>query len=83
VKTLLQDWPRPLRLSLRFRAVPMVALLLTSGCALPHKRSPYHDPLRLVKVVKVAPAGEEPILDTDFLALRSESQTLESVAAYV
>jgi hypothetical protein len=61
----------------------MAALLLISGCALPHKRSPYHDILQLVRVVKVAPSGEEPILYTDFLALRSESETLESVAAYV
>src|SRR5262249_18473117 len=43
---------------------------------------PYPDPDRLVSVVKVAPAGEEPILGTDFLALRSESRTLKSVAAY-
>lgn len=48
-----------------------------------HKRPPYHDPDRLVSVVKVAPAGEAPILGTDFLALRSESKTLEPIAAYV
>ncbi|MCI0665898.1 MAG: ABC transporter permease [Acidobacteria bacterium] len=48
-----------------------------------NKRPPYPDPDRLVSVVKVSPAGEEPILDTDFLALRSESQTFESIAAYV
>jgi putative ABC transport system permease protein len=83
VKTILQDWLRPLRLSLRFRAVSMAALLLASGCALLHKRPPYHDPDRLVSVVKVAPAGEAPIRGADFLALRSESKTLEPIAAYV
>lgn len=83
MKTLLQDWPRTLRLPLRFRAVSMAALLLTSGCVLLHKRPPYHDPDRLVSVVKVSPAGEEPILGTDFLALRNESNTLGSIAAYV
>ena len=83
MKTLLQDWPHPLRLSLRFCAVFIVALLLASGCALLPKRSPYHDPDRLVSVVKVAPAGEAPILGADFLALRSESKTLEPIAAYV
>jgi hypothetical protein len=36
-----------------------------------------------VSVVKVASAGEEPILGADFLALRSESRTLESIAGYV
>jgi putative ABC transport system permease protein len=83
VKTLLQDWPRPLRLTLRFRAVSMLAILLTSGCALLHKRPPYPDPDRLVSVIKVAPAGEAPVLGTDFLALRSESKTLEPIVAYV
>ncbi len=83
MKTLLQDWPRPLRLSLRFHAISLVGLLLISGCAFLKKRPPYPDPDRLVSVVKVAPAGVEPILDTDFLALRSESQTLESIAGYV
>ena len=83
MKTILQDWLRLLRLSLRFRAVSMAALLLASGCALLHKRQPYHDPDRLVSVVKVAPAGEAPIRGADFLALRSESKTLEPIAAYV
>jgi len=83
VKTLLQGWPHPLRLSLRFRAVSLVALVLVSGCAFLNKRPPYHDPDRLVSVVKVAPSGEAPILGADFLALRSESKTLEPIAAYV
>lgn len=61
----------------------MAALLLTSGCAFLHKRPPYHDPDRLVSLVKVAPAGEAPIGGADFLALRSESKTLEPIAAYV
>jgi len=66
-----------------FRTVSMAALLLASGCALLHKRPPYPDPGRLVSVVKVSPAGEETILDTDFLALRSQSKTLGSIAAHV
>jgi hypothetical protein len=61
----------------------MAALLLTSGCALLHKPPPYHDPDRLVSLVKVAPAGEAPIRGADFLALRGESKTLEPIAAYV
>jgi putative ABC transport system permease protein len=65
-----------------FRVASMAAIFLISGCALMPKRPPYPEPDRLVSVIKVAPAGEEPILDTDFLALRSESQTFESIAAY-
>jgi len=61
----------------------MLALLLTSGCALLHKRPPYPDPDRLVSVVRVSPAGEQPILNQDFLVLRSESKTLEPIAAYI
>jgi putative ABC transport system permease protein len=65
-----------------FRAASMTALLLITDCALVSKRPPYPDPDRLVSVVKVAPAGEEPILGRDFLALQSESKTLERIAAY-
>lgn len=83
MKTLLQYWPRLLKLSLGFHAPFMAALLLISGCAFLPKRPPYPDPDRLVSVVKVSPAGEEPILDTDFLALRSESKTLGPIAAHV
>jgi putative ABC transport system permease protein len=61
----------------------MAALLLISGCALMPKRSPYLDPDRLVSVVKVSPAGEEPILDTDFLACRNQSKTLGLIAAHL
>jgi hypothetical protein len=61
----------------------MAALLLISGCALMPKRSPYLDPDRLVSVVKVSPAGEEPVLDTDFLAWRNQSNTLGPIAAHV
>jgi len=61
----------------------MAALLLISGCALLHKRLPYKDPDRLVSVVKVTSAGEEPVLDTDFLAWRNQSKTLGPIAAYV
>jgi putative ABC transport system permease protein len=61
----------------------MTALFLIPGCALLHKRPLYPDPDRLVSVVKVSPAGKEAILGTDFLALRSESQTLGSIAAHV
>jgi putative ABC transport system permease protein len=66
-----------------FRAASMAALLLISGCELMSKPSPYPDPGRLVSVVKVSPAGEEMILDTDFLALRNQSKTLGSIAAHV
>jgi putative ABC transport system permease protein len=66
-----------------FRVVSMAALLLISGCALMPKRSPYPDPDRLVSVVKVSPAGEEPVLDTDFLAWRTQSKTLGPIAAHV
>ena len=66
-----------------FCVVSMAALLLISGCALMPKRSPYLDPDRLVSVVKVSPAGEEPILDTDFLACRNQSKTLGLIAAHV
>lgn len=72
-----------MKLSQSFCAVSIAALLLISGCAFLKKRPPYPDPDGLVSVVKVASAGEEPLLYTDFLALRSESKTLESVAAYV
>jgi putative ABC transport system permease protein len=66
-----------------FRAASMAALLLISGCELMAKRPPYPDPGRLVSVVKVSPAREETILDTDFLALRNQSKTLGSIAAHV
>ena len=66
-----------------FRAASMAALLLISGCEFIHKRPPYPDPGRLVSVVKVSHAGEEMILDTDFLALRNQSKTLRSIAAHV
>lgn len=66
-----------------FRAASMMALLSISACAFLNKRPPYPDPDRLVSVVKVSPAGEEPILGADFLALRSETRTLESIAGYV
>jgi putative ABC transport system permease protein len=36
-----------------------------------------------VSVIKVSPAGEQPISGVDFLALRSESKTLAPIAAYV
>jgi len=36
-----------------------------------------------MSVVKVAPSGEAPILGTDFLTLKSESRTLEPIAAYI
>ena len=61
----------------------MVALLLISGCELMPKRPPYPDPGRLVSVVKVSPAREETISDTDFYALRNQSKTLGSIAAHV
>ncbi len=83
MKTRLQYWPRLLKSSLGFRASFMAALVLIPGCAFLHKRSPYPDPDRLVSVVKVSPAGEEAILDIDFLALRSQSKTLGSIAAHV
>jgi putative ABC transport system permease protein len=35
-----------------------------------------------VTVVKIAPAGEEPVLDTDFLAWQKQSQTLGPIATY-
>jgi putative ABC transport system permease protein len=66
-----------------FRAASVAALLLITGCELMHKRPPYPDPGRLVSVVKVSPAGEETILDTDFLALRNQSTNLGSIAAHV
>src|SRR5262245_18202452 len=66
-----------------FRAASMAALLLISGFELMSKRAPYPDPGRLVSVVKVSPAGEEMILDTDFLALRNQSRTLASIAAHL
>jgi putative ABC transport system permease protein len=66
-----------------FRAAAMAALLLISGCELMPKRPPYPDPGRLVSVVKVSHAGEETILDTDFLALLNQSKTLGSIAAHV
>jgi putative ABC transport system permease protein len=66
-----------------FRVVSMAALFLISGCALMPKRSPYPDPDRLVSVVKVSPAGEEPVLDTDFVAWRNQSKTLGPIAAHV
>jgi hypothetical protein len=66
-----------------FSVVSMAALLLISGCALMPKRSPYPDPERLVSVVKASPAGEEPILDIDFLAWRNQSKTLGPIAAHV
>ena len=69
--------------SLYFSVISMAALLLISGCALMPKRSPYPDPDRLVSVVKVSPAGEEPVLDTDFLAWRNQSKTLGPIAAHV
>src|SRR5262245_1717176 len=61
----------------------MAPLILVSGCAFLHKSPPYKDPDRLVSVVKVAPAGEQLISGTDFLVLRSETQTLEPIAAYI
>jgi putative ABC transport system permease protein len=66
-----------------FRVVSMAALFLISGCALMPKRSPYPDPDWLVSVVKVSPAGEEPVLDTDFVAWRNQSKTLGPIAAHV
>ncbi|HZF41663.1 MAG TPA: ABC transporter permease [Blastocatellia bacterium] len=72
-----------MKLSQSFRAVSVGMLALISGCALMPKRPPYPDPERLVSVVKVAPAGEGPILGTDFLALRSESKTLGPIAAHL
>lgn len=66
-----------------FRVASMAALLLISGCEFMIKRPPYPDPGRLVSVVKASPAGEETILDTDFLALRNRSKTLGSIAAHV
>src|SRR5262245_64713512 len=77
------------KLSIRFSITgaklesAILALLLVSGCALAHKRPPYPDPDRLLSVIKVAPAGEEPVLDTDFLAWRNQSKTLGPIAAYV
>jgi hypothetical protein len=61
----------------------MAALLLTSGCDIMPKRPPYPDPGRLLSVVKVSPAREETISDTDFHALRNQSKTLGSIAAHV
>jgi putative ABC transport system permease protein len=72
----------PINLSQSFYAISVAALLLISGCALSHNRSPYADPDRLVSVVRVTPLGEGPILTQDFLALLSESKTLETVAGY-
>jgi putative ABC transport system permease protein len=66
-----------------FSVVSMAALILISGCAVMSQRSPYPDPDRLVSVVKVSPAGEEPVLDTDFLAWRNQSKTLGPIAAHV
>src|SRR5262249_51739034 len=65
------------------RAAFLAALVLISGCGLMPKRPPYADPDRLVSVVKVSSAGEQPILGADFRVLRSESKTLEPIAAYV
>ncbi len=70
-------------LSLRFRVASMAAVVLISGCAITRKPPPYRDPDRLVSVIKVAPTGEEPVLDTDFLTWRNQSQTLQPITAYV
>jgi putative ABC transport system permease protein len=72
-----------MKLSQRFCAVFIAALVLMSGCAFVKKRPPYPDPDRLVSVIKVSPAGEQPISGVDFLALRNESKTLDPIAAYV
>ncbi len=59
------------------------ALVLIEGCSRLHKRSPFPDADRLVKIVKVAPsAREEAISDRDFLEWRNRSQTLGLIAAY-
>ena len=63
-------------------AVFFAALVLISGCA-SLITPPYPDPDRLVSVIKVSSAGEAPIPWADFLALRSESKILESIAGYV
>jgi putative ABC transport system permease protein len=61
----------------------MAAFLLISGCAPSQKHPPYTEPDRLVSIVKVEPAGERPILNQNFLVLRSESKTLGPIAGYV
>jgi hypothetical protein len=65
------------------RAAPIMALLLISGCGFLPERPPYPDPDRLVSVVKIGSAGEEPVLGADFVALRIGSRTLFPVAAYL
>jgi hypothetical protein len=60
----------------------MAALILLSGCAFMNKRPPYPEPDRLVSIVKVAGASEEPTLGVDFLEYRNQSQTLRQIAAY-
>ncbi|HEY7181007.1 MAG TPA: hypothetical protein VIC84_06295, partial [Blastocatellia bacterium] len=72
-----------MKLSQGFCAVFIAALVLMPGCAFVKKRPPYPDPDRLVSVIKVSPAGEQPISGVDFLGLRSESKTLAPIAAYV
>jgi putative ABC transport system permease protein len=72
-----------LGLNQNLRASFMAALVLLSGCAFQNKRPTYPDPDRLVSVVKVGPTIGRPILKQDFLVLRSESKTLEPIAAYI
>src|SRR5262249_10316487 len=74
---------RRLGLTQSLRAAFMTALVLMPGCAFLNKRPPYPDPDRLVSVIEITPSGESPISGADFLALRGESKTLDSIAAYV
>jgi hypothetical protein len=73
----------PISITIIKLEMAILAFLLISGCALLHKQPPYQDPDRLVSVIKVAPAGAEVVLDTDFLAMRNQSTTLGPIAAYV
>jgi putative ABC transport system permease protein len=66
------------------RLITLALLAFIGGCSLMHKRPPYREPDRLVRVLKVIPPStEESVLGIDFLEWRTQSRALGPIAVYV
>jgi putative ABC transport system permease protein len=81
------DWKNARRqqwLTNTLRLIIPALLPFAGGCSLLHKKPPYQEPDRLVRVLKVTPPStEEPVLGIDFLEWRTQSLALGPIAAYI
>jgi MacB-like protein len=84
MKTIWEGSQRLQWLTKTLRLITLALLAFIGGCSLLHKRPPYREPDRLVRVLKVTPPStEENVLGIDFLEWRTQSRALGPIAVYI